>query len=91
MLAKLFECLLGLAGEKLGKRYLISPFDEIYGKEASRILVNQKLKQASIKENENWIFNPINPGKVLLRDGRTGEFFDNPMEVNVLEKWKFGH
>ena len=78
---QVFECLLGLAGEKLGKRFLVSPFDEIYGKEASRILVNQKLKQAAIVKNENWIFNPIYPGKVLLRDGRTGELFDNPITV----------
>lgn len=78
---QVFECLLGLAGEKLGNRYLVSPFDEIYGKEASRILVNQKLKEAAIKENENWLYNPIHPGKVFLRDGRTGEYFDNPITI----------
>lgn len=78
---QVFECLLGLAAEKLGNRFLISPFDEIYGKEASRILVNQKLKQASIAKNQSWIYHPIYPGKVLLRDGRTGEFFDNPITI----------
>ena len=78
---QIFECLLGLAGEKLGKRYKVSPFDEVYGEEASRILVNQKLKQASIKTNCDWIFNPYYPGKILLKDGRTGEFFDNPITV----------
>ena len=78
---QIFECLLGFAGEKLGKRFKVSPFDEIYGEEASRILVNQKLKQASMKDNLSWVFNPYYPGKVLLRDGRTGEFFDNPITV----------
>ena len=78
---QIFEGLLGLAGEKLGKRYKVVPFDEIYGKEASRILVNQKLKEASIKTNCNWLFNPLYPGKILLKDGRTGEFFDNPITV----------
>jgi DNA-directed RNA polymerase subunit beta len=78
---QVFECLLGLAGEKLGKRFKISPFDEIYGVEASRVLVNQKLKEAAIKTNENWIFNTSSPGKILLRDGRTGEYFDNPITV----------
>ena len=78
---QVFECLLGLAGEKLGHRYKVSPFDEIYGKEASRILVNQKLKEAALKTNSNWVFNKYYPGKVLLRDGRTGEFFDNPITV----------
>ena len=78
---QVFECLLGFAGEKLGTRFKVSPFDEIYGKEASRVLVNQKLKEAAIKTNCGWIFNPCYPGKILLRDGRTGEYFDNPITV----------
>ena len=65
---------------KLGNRYKVASFDEIYGKEASRILVNQKLKQA-LETNCNWIFNKYHPGKILLRDGRTGEYFDNPITV----------
>jgi DNA-directed RNA polymerase subunit beta len=78
---QVFECLLGLAGEKLGNRFKVSPFDEIYGKEASRVLVNQKLKEASKKTNLEWLFNEYYPGKILLRDGRTGEYFDNPITV----------
>jgi DNA-directed RNA polymerase subunit beta len=78
---QVFECLLGFAGEKLGTRFKVSPFDEIYGKEASRVLVNQKLKEAAIKTNCAWVFNPCYPGKILLRDGRTGEYFDNPITV----------
>jgi DNA-directed RNA polymerase subunit beta len=78
---QVLECLLGLAGEKLGKRFKVSPFDEIYGSEASRILVNQKLKEASVKTNCKWLFNSYYPGKILLRDGRTGEYFDNPITV----------
>ena len=78
---QVLECLLGLAGEKLGTRFKVSGFDEIYGKEASRILVNQKLKEAAIKTNSKWVFNPYYPGKILLRDGRTGEYFDNPITV----------
>lgn len=78
---QVFECLLGLAGEKLGNRFKVSPFDEIYGSEASRILVNQKLKQAAFQNNLPWLFNKYSPGKILLRDGRTGEYFDNPILV----------
>ena len=78
---QVFECLLGLAVSKIGTRFKVSPFDEVYGKEASRILTNQKLKEAAIKTNCNWLFNPYHPGKILLRDGRTGEFFDNPITV----------
>ena len=78
---QVFECLLGLAGQTLGKRYKILPFDEIYGEESSRILTNQKLKEASMQKGFDWIFNPSYPGKILLRDGRTGEYFDNPITV----------
>jgi len=78
---QVFECLLGLAGSKLGKRFKISPFDEIYGVEASRTLVNQKLKQVSKLKKLEWIFNSYYPGKIFLRDGRTGEYFDNPISV----------
>ena len=38
---------------------------------------NQKLKEAAIHTKQSWVFNPYYPGKILLRDGRTGDFFDN--------------
>jgi DNA-directed RNA polymerase subunit beta len=78
---QVFESLLGLVGEKLGKRYKVSPFDELYGKEASRILINQKLKQVAKEKSIPWIFQSAYPGKMFLRDGRTGEYFDNPILV----------
>jgi DNA-directed RNA polymerase subunit beta len=78
---QLYECLLGLAGESLSKRFKIIPFDETFGQEASRILVNQKLKEASLRGVSNWIYNDFSPGKILLSDGRTGEIFDNPILV----------
>lgn len=78
---QIFECLLGFAGEKIGNRFKVFPFDEIYGKEASRVLINQKLKEGSLNRSCHWLFDPTHPGKILLRDGRTGEFFDNPITV----------
>ena len=78
---QVFESLLGLAAEKLGNRFKVLPFDEMYAKEASRILINQKLKEAALKENCSWLFDPSSPGKILLRDGRTGDYFDNPITV----------
>lgn len=78
---QLFECLLGLAGEHLGKRFKVSPFDEVYGEEASRVFVNQKLKEAALKTNIDWLYDSSFPGKIFLRDGRTGEYFDNPITV----------
>lgn len=78
---QLLESLLGLAGFYLGKRFKVRPFDEVFEKEASRVFVNQKLKQAAIKSGKEWLYEEESPGKVFLRDGRTGEFFDNPVSI----------
>jgi len=78
---QLYECLLGLAGHKLDRRFKILPFDEMYGQEISRILINKKLRQASIEKDEAWVFNPYSPGKMVLIDGRTGKEFENPITV----------
>lgn len=78
---QLYECLLGLAGHKLDRRFKILPFDEMYGQEVSRILINKKLRQASIERDEAWLFNPYSPGKMVLVDGRTGKEFENPITV----------
>jgi DNA-directed RNA polymerase subunit beta len=88
---QIFECLLGLAGHKLNKRFKIFPFDESYGIEASRILINQKLLEVSKTKKYNWIFNEYSPGKVLIRDGRSGEFFDNPVTVGKAYMLKLVH
>lgn len=78
---QLFECLLGFAGDYLNRRFKVLPFDEMYRPEASRILINKKLREASEKTNKSWLFNLSSPGKVMLTDGRTGEFFDNSIMV----------
>ena len=88
---QLYECLLGLAGDKLNSRFKILPFDEMYGLEISRILINKKLRQASIVKNESWLFNPYAPGKMVLIDGRTGQEFDNPITVGNAYMLKLIH
>nr|QCI06292.1 RNA polymerase b-subunit [Dictyurus purpurascens] len=88
---QLFECLLGLAGEYLAKRFKVLPFDEMYGQEASRSLVNNKLRQASFFSNKPWLFNFYHPGKMILIDGRTGEPFDNPITVGKAYILKLVH
>jgi DNA-directed RNA polymerase subunit beta len=88
---QLYECLLGLAGDKLNCRFKILPFDEMYGLEASRILINKKLRQASIVKNESWLFNPYAPGKMVLIDGRTGIEFENPVTVGNAYMLKLIH
>ena len=88
---QLYECLLGLAGDKLNSRFKILPFDEMYGLEMSRILINKKLRQASIINNESWLFNPYAPGKMVLIDGRTGKEFENPITVGNAYMLKLIH
>ena len=88
---QLYECLLGFAGDKLMTRFKILPFDEMYGLEISRILINKKLRQASKIKNESWIFNPYAPGKTVLTDGRTGIAFENPVTVGNAYMLKLIH
>jgi len=88
---QLYECLLGLAGDKLNCRFKILPFDEMYGIEMSRILINKKLRHASIVNNESWLFNPYAPGKMVLLDGRTGKEFENPITVGNAYMLKLIH
>lgn len=78
---QIFESLLGFAGDQLNKRFRILPFDEMHGLEASRILINTKLKEAALQTNKPWLYNEYCPGKIMLTDGRTGENFDNPILV----------
>jgi DNA-directed RNA polymerase subunit beta len=79
---QLFECLLGWAGEKLEKRYKLLPFDEIYNLEASRTLVYEELSKVQQNVFDSQLNrNYLAPGKLILRDGRTGQCFDNPITV----------
>jgi DNA-directed RNA polymerase beta subunit len=88
---QVFETLLGFAGFYIGKRFKVAPFDELFGEQASRILITQKLKEARSLSKNNSIFSAVYPGKSLLRDGRTGEFFDNPILVGRSYIVKLAH
>jgi DNA-directed RNA polymerase subunit beta len=78
---QLFEGLFGFAGDIMDKRFKIIPFDEMFEVEASRILINNSLIKAKKKDKNSWIYNNVSPGKILLRDGRTGEYFENPITI----------
>ena len=88
---QLYECLLGLAGDNLNRRFKILPFDELYGQEISRILVTKKLREASLEKNKAWLFNPYSPGKIVLVDGQTGKEFENPITVGNAYMLKLIH
>lgn len=76
---QVFECLLGLAGKQLNQTYKVIPFDEMYGKQASRGLVYRKLYEARQKTGKQWLFDPRFAGKSKVFDGRTGIPFDQPI------------
>ncbi len=88
---QVFECLLGWAGHNLGMRFKVTPFDEMYGAEASRSTVHGKLEEASIAQGKPWIFDPEEPGKTTVYDGRTGEAFDRPVTVGKAYILKLVH
>jgi DNA-directed RNA polymerase beta subunit len=78
---QIYECLLGLAGKYLGENYKVYSFDEIYGANASRSFVFNKLYEARRKTGFSWLFDPNIPGKMRLYDGRTGDCFIQPVTV----------
>jgi DNA-directed RNA polymerase subunit beta len=88
---QVFECLLGWAGENLGLRFKVTPFDEMYGAEASRETVHGKLAEAAQRNDRGWVYNPKHPGKITVYDGRTGEPFDRPIAVGKAYMLKLVH
>jgi DNA-directed RNA polymerase subunit beta len=88
---QVFECLLGWAGENLGLRFKVTPFDEMYGDEASRTIVHGKLTEAREETSNDWLFDPDNAGKIQVFDGRTGEPFDRPVTVGIAYMLKLVH
>jgi DNA-directed RNA polymerase subunit beta len=76
---QVYECLLGLAAKELQQSMKIMPFDEMFGEEASRGLVYQKLYEARIKTGKEWLLQLAFAGKTRLFDGRTGEAFHQPV------------
>lgn len=97
---QIFECLLGWAGEVLGARFKVTPFDEMHGAEMSRQTVHGKLKEAKEykprrrkydERDQSWVFNENTPGKITVYDGRTGEPFDQPVTIGVAYMLKLVH
>src|SRR5690606_34468497 len=80
-IGQIFETLLGIIGSDLNKRFSILSFDENFSKHASRILINEKLKESILFSGD--VLRNTNPiiDKRFVIDGRSGEFFDNPVLV----------
>jgi DNA-directed RNA polymerase subunit beta len=87
-IGQIFELLLGHAAAILNRSYIVPPFDEAAMEEASIIEVERELDEASKRPGYAWL---SKNGKVILRDGRTGKFFDNPVAVGYMYLMKLIH
>ncbi|MFN9622252.1 MAG: DNA-directed RNA polymerase subunit beta, partial [Cyanobacteriota bacterium] len=88
---QVFECLMGWASAHLGCRVKVIPFDEMHGAEKSKQTVQAYLEEAAKQPGKEWVYNPDNPGKIQLIDGRTGEAFDQPVTVGYAHILKLVH
>jgi len=88
---QVFECLMGWAADNLDSRFKIVPFDEMHGDEKSYETVQAFLAAAAEESGKPWVYNPANPGKIQLTDGRTGEPFDQPVTVGYAHILKLVH
>ncbi|MFN9644423.1 MAG: DNA-directed RNA polymerase subunit beta [Cyanobacteriota bacterium] len=88
---QVFECLMGWASAHLGCRVKVIPFDEMHGAEKSKQTVQAYLEEAAKQPGKEWVYNPDNPGKIQLIDGRSGEPFDQPVTVGYAHILKLVH
>ncbi|MCB4410246.1 DNA-directed RNA polymerase subunit beta [Synechococcus sp. MU1611] len=88
---QVFELLMGWAASNLDCRVRIVPFDEMYGAEKSQQTVETFLKEAAKQPGKGWVYDPADPGKLQLRDGRTGLPFDQPVAVGYSHFLKLVH
>ena len=75
-LGQLYETMLGWAGEALGKKFATPVFDG-----ASPNEVEKELTLAGLPKS----------GKAKLIDGKTGEYFDNPVTIGNIYMMKLSH
>jgi DNA-directed RNA polymerase subunit beta len=85
---QLFETLLGLAASKLSVNFEVQLFDEALEKQASVKKVEEKLIEASKIEGNEWI---NKAGRIKLRDGRSGDYFDKEVTVGYMYMMKLIH
>ncbi len=85
---QLFETLIGMAAHILEEKIEVQLFDEVHGAEESVTKVENKLIEASKKEGFEWV-KPS--GKVMLRDGRTGEPLEREVTAGYMYMLKLIH
>ncbi len=88
---QVFELLMGWAASNLDCRVRVVPFDEMHGAEMSQQTCEAFLKEAAKQPGKDWVYAPDDPGKLVLRDGRTGLPFDQPVAVGYSHFLKLVH
>jgi DNA-directed RNA polymerase subunit beta len=87
-IGQVYETILGSAAFALNQHIEAQQFDEAYEDEASIKAIDAKLAEARKVEGFEWL---SSSGKVTLRDGRTGEAFDNPVMCGNMYVMKLIH
>lgn len=87
---QIYECILGMAATILDHAYEVPSFDEVFGEGASDNLIIDEVERARAAKDGKHSWLNTN-GKVKLIDGRTGEYFDNPVLVGVMYILKLVH
>jgi DNA-directed RNA polymerase subunit beta len=85
---QVYETILGIAAEALDEYIEAKQFDEAYEEEASVTAIQAKLKEAQKIKGYEWI---TMSGKVALRDGRTGELFEQHVMCGNMYMLKLIH
>ncbi len=75
-IGQIYETLLGMVGDQLGIQFTTPVFDG-----AKELEIKEYLKKIHMPEY----------GKVLLKDGITGEYFDQPVTCGVMYMMKLNH
>ena len=75
-IGQVLEVHLGMAAKALGWKIMTPVFDGAHEDD-----IRECFKQAGMRED----------GKILLKDGRTGEYFDNPVTVGYMYYLKLHH
>ena len=75
-IGQVLEVHLGMAAKALGWKIMTPVFDGAHEDD-----IRECFKQAGMRED----------GKIMLKDGRTGEYFDNPVTVGYMYYLKLHH
>lgn len=91
-ISQLFEGLLGLSGYYLNNRYCITyNLEALYGINYLKLFIYSKLNNTSILTSFKKIYNSYIPGKISVKDGRTGETLNGSCCFGIVQFFKLIH